>query len=96
MEGLVDKAAGLPPKEEDARARAKALKRWTELAMEMVVASPMLLRAREEGTLEQSISDALAARAESTLRARYGAIRSLSNWAAARGHQVWPMSEALA
>ena len=90
------RGAGVGPLEEDAMRRGTLLRKWVQLAEEIGDASEVVKTARAEGSLEQSVRDSLAQKADATLSARHGALRGYANWSAARGFVSWPVKEQVA
>ena len=93
---VFSRGAGVGPLEEDAMRRGTLLRKWLQLAEEFGDASEVVKAAKAEGSLEQSVHDVLAQKADATLSARHGALRGYANWTAARGFVSWPVKEQVA
>ena len=88
---------GLGPAEEDRRARELAVEKWFVLVRAMGDHCDLARKARAggKGALRQSLVDALAPKAEATLKSRGGVLEAYFRWVRARRLQVVPVTEAV-
>ena len=86
---------GLSPEEEDEKARALAIEKWFTLVGVMGGHCELVRKAgaSDDKVLRQSLADALAPKAEATLKARGAVLEAYFKWARARGLQLAPVTE---